>query len=155
MDQPVPVDPAQVAEPIETEETMPSFPDNEPGAAQPPAGRRIVVVDDNRDSAESLALLLEMHGHEVQIAFSGPAALELAHTFRPEIVLLDIGLPGMDGREVARALRAAQGDHPLLLVALTGYGQDEDRRLSREAGFDHHLVKPVDLQELVRVIARG
>lgn len=126
----------------------------EPVPAPSPAGRRLLVVDDNRDSAESLALLLEMYGHEVQMAFEGLAALEMARTFRPEVVLLDIGLPGMDGYEVARRLRAGQESH-LVLVALTGYGQDDDRRLSREAGFDHHLVKPVDLQELARVIARG
>ena len=132
---------------------MPSFSQNEPSPDS--AGRRLLVVDDNQDSAESLALLLEIHGHEVRIAFTGPAALETARTFRPEVILLDIGLPGMDGYQVARELRAGQEGHPLVLVALTGYGQDEDRRLSREAGFDHHLVKPVDLQELARVIARG
>lgn len=114
------------------------------------AGRRILVVDDNQDSAESLALLLELHGHEVRTAFAGPAALETASTFRPDVVLLDIGLPGMDGYEVARRLRA--DDHRSLLVALTGYGRDDDRQRSQEAGFDHHLVKPVDLEELARVL---
>lgn len=134
---------------------MTSFSESEPGPARSSGGRRLLVVDDNRDSAESMALLLEMQGYEVQIAFTGQGALELACTFSPEVVLLDIGLPGMDGYEVARELRAGQEDRPLLLVALTGYGQDEDRRLSREAGFDHHLVKPVDFQELARVLAGG
>lgn len=115
-----------------------------------PARRRILVVDDNQDSAESLALLLEIYGHEVRTAFAGPAALETASTFRPDVVLLDIGLPGMDGYEVARRLRA---EHDRCrLIALTGYGRDDDRERSREAGFDHHLVKPVDLNELARVL---
>jgi PAS domain S-box-containing protein len=117
------------------------------------ARRRVLVVDDNEDSADSLALLLELKGHEVRVALDGPAALATAHAFQPEVVLLDIGLPGMDGYEVARRLRAERaGEGGLLLVALTGYGQDEDRRRSREAGFDHHLVKPVDFDELTRVL---
>jgi len=113
-------------------------------------GRRILVVDDNHDSAESLALLLELQGHDVRTAFTGPAAIETASAFRPEIVLLDIGLPGMDGYEVARRLRADLGR--VRLIALTGYGRDEDRDRSREAGFDHHLVKPVDLEALKRML---
>jgi CheY-like chemotaxis protein len=112
--------------------------------------RRILVVDDSQDSAESLALLLELHGHEVRTAFAGPAALETASAFCPDVVLLDIGLPGMDGYEVARRLRAEHGG--CRLIALTGYGRDDDRRRSREAGFDHHLVKPVDLEELTRLL---
>jgi DNA-binding response OmpR family regulator len=112
--------------------------------------RRILVVDDSQDSAESLALLLELHGHEVRTAFAGPAALEAASTFLPEIVLLDIGLPGMDGYEVARRLRVEHDG--CRLIALTGYGREDDRERSREAGFDHHLVKPVDLAELTRVL---
>jgi two-component system CheB/CheR fusion protein len=112
--------------------------------------RRILVVDDNQDSAEGLAMLLEIYGHEVRIAFSGPEALDAARTFLPDVVLLDIGLPGMDGYEVARQIRAGRKD--CRLVALTGYGQEEDRQRSRDAGFDHHLVKPVDLEELRRVL---
>jgi PAS domain S-box-containing protein len=123
----------------------------EPASPKAAAGRRILVVDDNQDSAESLALLLEIHGHEVRTAFAGLDALETASTFRPDVVLLDIGLPGMDGYEVARRLRA--DDHRGLLVALTGYGRDDDRQRSLEAGFDHHLVKPVDLDELARVLS--
>jgi two-component system CheB/CheR fusion protein len=106
-------------------------------------GRRVLVVDDNVDTAESMVLLLRLRGHEVQVAFSGPAALEAAAAFEPEIVLLDIGLPGLDGYEVARSLRQDR-KAKLVLVALTGYGQEEDRRLAREAGFDYHLTKPVD-----------
>jgi CheY-like chemotaxis protein/nitrogen-specific signal transduction histidine kinase len=106
--------------------------------------RRVLVVDDSGDTAESAAVLLRMLGHQVETARDGHSALQAARAFRPEVVLLDIGLPGMSGYDVARALRAEAGDGALLLVAVTGYGQDEDRRRSAEAGFDGHLVKPVD-----------
>jgi signal transduction histidine kinase/DNA-binding response OmpR family regulator len=106
--------------------------------------RRILVAEDEPISAMSFECILQMEGHEVVICHDGPAALEAAETFRPEIVLLDIGLPGMDGYKVARRLRERPAGQNILLVALTGYGQEEDRRRSREAGFDHHLVKPVD-----------
>jgi two-component system CheB/CheR fusion protein len=110
------------------------------------------VVDDNQDSAETVALLLELWGHEVRVVHDGPSALEAAPLFLPEVILLDIGLPGLDGYEVARRLRRDPRLGQALLIAMTGYGQDRDRRLSQEAGFAHHLVKPVDpvaLQELV------
>jgi CheY-like chemotaxis protein len=115
--------------------------------------RRVLIVDDNQDGAESLALLLRLAGHEVQVCHDGPTALVLAETFQPKVVLLDIGLPGMDGYEVARRLRARPGVGPQLLVALTGYGQDDDLRRSREAGFDHHLVKPADPDKLAALFA--
>ena len=108
-----------------------------------PPRRRILVVDDNVDSAESLAMVLRVTGHQVRTAHDGLTALAMADEFEPEIVLLDIGLPQMDGYEVARRLRSRQRVDGLVIVALTGYGQDDDRRRSREAGFDHHLVKPV------------
>jgi CheY-like chemotaxis protein len=117
--------------------------------------RRVLVVDDNVDSAESLALLLRVTGHEVRTAHHGPAALETAQTFAPEIVLLDIGLPRMDGLEVARRMRQDLGLTNALLVAMTGYGQDEDRRRTQEAGFNAHLVKPVDLDELNEFLERN
>jgi CheY-like chemotaxis protein/anti-sigma regulatory factor (Ser/Thr protein kinase) len=131
--------------------------ESSPAAAQAEAGgpRRILVVDDNVDGAESLATLLKLLGHEVHVAHDGPAALRATADVRPEVVFLDIGLPGMDGYEVARRLRRP-GRTEALLVALTGYGQEEDRRRSREAGFDHHLVKPVDpavLEELLAAAA--
>jgi CheY-like chemotaxis protein len=110
--------------------------------------RRILVVDDNVDAAGSLSALLEHAGHEVRTTHDGPGALEEARTFRPEVVLLDIGLPGMDGYEVAREIRRLTWGNETLLVAVTGYGQEEDRRCSREAGFDAHLVKPVDPEAL-------
>ncbi|BBA34873.1 PAS domain-containing protein [Methylocaldum marinum] len=110
--------------------------------------KRILVVDDNTDAVESLALLLELEGHDVRTALDGPAALELASDFRPEAVLLDIGLPGMDGYEVARRLRDRPETREALIIAITGYGQLEDRALTKAAGFNHHLVKPVDPEEL-------
>jgi two-component system, chemotaxis family, CheB/CheR fusion protein len=115
--------------------------------------QRLLVVDDNRDSAESLALLLQVQGYEVQTAHDGLAALERARVFRPDVVLLDIGLPRMDGYEVARRLRQ-EGGHQAVLVALTGYGTDEDQRRSQAAGFDHHLLKPVELDALHELLIR-
>ena len=112
------------------------------------SAQRIMVVDDNVDSAESLAMLLRLLGHEVRTACDGPTALEAARAQPPEILLLDIGLPGMNGLEVARRLRQELGLTDALLVALTGYGMEEDKRRSLEAGFNAHLVKPVDLDAL-------
>jgi PAS domain S-box-containing protein len=114
--------------------------------------RRILVVDDNGDAAESLALVLGMTGHEVRLAGDGPSALAAAAEFRPEIVLLDIGLPGMDGYEVARRLRSGDGPRDMSLVALTGYGQDADRERARAAGFDHHLVKPASPEAILAIL---
>jgi CheY-like chemotaxis protein len=105
--------------------------------------RRILIVEDNVDAGETLALGFGAIGHEVRLAQDGLSALETAAEFHPEVVLLDIGLPGMDGYEVGRRLRATTGPEGIVLVALTGYGQEEDRQRAREAGFDHHLVKPI------------
>jgi signal transduction histidine kinase len=115
--------------------------------------RRVLVVDDNADAAESLALLLRLRGHDVHLAPDGPAALALAGQCAPDVVLLDLGLPGMDGHEVGRRLRLQPGLDKALVVALTGSGTEDDRRLSREAGFDHHVVKPIDPEELDRLLA--
>jgi PAS domain S-box-containing protein len=114
--------------------------------------RRLLVVDDNVDAASSQADLLRLLGHEVEVAYNGEDALEKAKAFSPEIVLLDLGMPGMDGFEVARRLRAAPGDKPVKLVAQTGWGQEEDRRRTREAGFDAHLAKPVDMASLQQLL---
>ena len=111
------------------------------------------MVDDNTDSAESLALLLGLWHHEVKTAPDGPTALALAPQFRPDVVILDIGLPKMNGYDVARELRKLPGVATALLVALSGYGQEEDRKLSHEAGFAHHLMKPVDPDDLAAVLA--
>ena len=118
------------------------------------ASRRILVVDDNLDSAESLALLLGLQGHEVSTATDGPAAVTTARSFRPEIVFLDIGLPGIDGYEVARRIRAEPDLAGTVLIAMTGYGQEEDVRQAMAAGFDRHLVKPVDFAEIETLLRR-
>jgi len=115
--------------------------------------RRVLIVDDNTDAAHSLALLMESGGHEARLCYDGPSALSEAQNFLPEVVLLDIGLPGLDGLEVARRLRAMNLSPRPLLVALTGYGQNDDVRRSQEAGFDHHLVKPADPQTLIALLA--
>jgi PAS domain S-box-containing protein len=116
------------------------------------AGRRILVVDDNRDAAESLGLLLEMMGHQVCVTHGGAEGLALMRTFEPAVVLLDIGMPDVDGYEVARRIREEGGSRRPLLIAITGWGQVEDRRRARQAGFDHHLTKPVDVHELQRLL---
>ena len=109
----------------------------------PTPKRRLLVVDDNKDAAESMSMLLEMWGHEVAFAFDGPSAIETAEQWQPEAVFLDIGLPGMDGYEVAERLRELPQAKDAVLIAITGYGQEDDRLRSRRAGIDHHLVKPV------------
>jgi signal transduction histidine kinase len=113
---------------------------------------RILVIEDHRDAAESLRTLLEILGHEVRVAFTGREGVDAALEWRPDVVLSDIGLPELDGYEVARRLRRDPGFGSVLLVALTGYNGDDDRRRSKEAGFDHHLVKPADVRELQRVL---
>ncbi len=126
--------------------------------ALPPTARgssRVLVVDDNDDMAAGLAKLLRLLGHDVQTAADGRTAIDMALAFRPEIVLLDIGLPGMDGYEVIRRLRKDDCCRDALFIAITGYGQDEDLRRSKEAGFDHHMVKPIDYEALMMVIAQS
>jgi PAS domain S-box-containing protein len=115
-------------------------------------GLRVLVVDDSRDAAESLGTLLQLAGHHVRIALDGPAALESAGVFQPRIMLLDLEMPDMSGFEVARRIRAQPTTKDLLLVAMTGYASDADRQRCQEAGFDHHLVKPVDLEALQRLM---
>ena len=122
--------------------------------AAPRTGRRILVVDDNRDSAVSLAMLLKLTGNETQIAYDGLEAVAAAAAFRPDVVLLDIGLPKLNGYEVARKIREQPWGNGMVLVGLTGWGQEEDKRRSREVGFDHHLVKPLDLAVLEKLLAR-
>ena len=114
---------------------------------------RMLVVDDNEDSADSLAMLLEASGQTVRTAYDGLNALETLLDYSPEVVLLDIGLPGIDGYEVAKRIRMQPAHQGAVLVALTGYGQESDRQLSRDAGFDHHLVKPADFAQLERILA--
>jgi PAS domain S-box-containing protein len=114
--------------------------------------RRILIVDDNTDSAETMALLMKLSGHEVVVAHDGETALNAAQQFHPEILLLDVGLPGMHGYEVAERLRGLPENKDLVIVALTGYGQEQDRQRAMEAGFDHHFVKPIDFQRLESLI---
>jgi PAS domain S-box-containing protein len=117
------------------------------------AGQRVLVVDDNRDSADTIATLLSLWGHEARVAYDGPTALEEARDYQPGLVLLDIGLPGMTGLELARQLRQEVGLQDALLVAMTGYGRDDDRRRSMEAGLNAHLVKPVAPEALTELLA--
>jgi two-component system CheB/CheR fusion protein len=124
-------------------------PPEQPAASHP---ARILVVDDSRDHLESLGILLRLMGHEVQLAASGPEALEAVANFRPDVALVDIGLPGMNGYEVAQRIREQPKYRDLVLVAQTGWGQNEDRARSIQAGFDHHLVKPVGREALEAIL---
>jgi signal transduction histidine kinase/CheY-like chemotaxis protein len=137
-------------------ESRPPVPvgDGEPRALAPQSqpGRRVLIVDDNADAALMLQIALEQLGHSVEVAADGPSALARAQSSAPAVVLLDIGLPMMDGYEVARQLRARSGTPRPLLIAVTGYGQDGDRHSTHQAGFDHHLVKPVDLHDLEKLL---
>ena len=125
---------------------------SKPSPARQTDGLRVLVVDDNRDSARSLALLLETQGHQVQTAYDGLAGIEAVDAFEPDAVVLDIGLPGLNGYEVARRIRARLDGKPLMLVALTGYGHEDSRLQAQAAGFDLHLVKPVELQVLQQLL---
>ena len=120
----------------------------------PADAQRILVVDDNRDATETLAALLQLSGHETATAYDGKSAIEIAESFRPDVLLLDIGMPELNGYEVARRVRALPWGADTTLVALTGWGQEDDRRRSQEAGFDAHLVKPVDHAQLMELLAR-
>jgi len=124
-------------------------------AAKPAAagGRRILIVDDNIDGADSLAMLLQLGGHETHKAHDGVEAIETAERVRPDAVLLDIGLPKMNGYEACRRIREQPWGKDLLLVALTGWGMEEDRHRSKEAGFSTHMVKPVDYDALTKLLA--
>jgi two-component system CheB/CheR fusion protein len=121
----------------------------------PTISRRILVVDDNVDAAESLTSLLRVWGHDVQMVHDGPAALEIAPAFNPSFVFLDIGMPGMDGYEVAQRLKRMSMLEQAVLIALTGFGGDQDRRRANQAGFDRHITKPVNPGLLQTVLAGG
>jgi PAS domain S-box-containing protein len=140
--------PLDVAEPVasgpETNLSEPSLPP-----------MRCLIVEDNVDAAQMLQCALELHGHEVRLAFDGRDAVDAARAFEPDAVVLDIGLPRMNGYDVARAVRLLPGLADVIIVAVTGYGQDADRRKSCEAGCDHHLVKPIELNQLLRVLGAG
>jgi CheY-like chemotaxis protein len=122
------------------------------GNNSPKSPRRILVVDDNRDAAVTMAMLLRLTGHQTSVAHSGQNALAMLDDVQPDVVLLDIGLPEMDGYELARRIRAVRGD--VFLIAVSGYGQAEDRARSRAAGFSQHFVKPVDTEMLLAFIGQ-
>ena len=144
--------PVAAPPPALAETSAPSL-TNATKAVPPPQGSRVLVVEDQRDAAASLQMLLEMLGHETRIAYTGPDGVRIAGEWRPDIVLCDIGLPGLDGYGVARELRLNPVTAQVRLLALTGYGTDEDRRRTREAGFDLHLTKPVAPETLQDVLA--
>jgi CheY-like chemotaxis protein len=124
-------------------------------APTPTMARRVLVADDNRDGAEIMSLLLQQYGYEVTVAHSGTEALTAAAQVVPEIAILDIGMPGMNGYEVARRIRAEAWGKQMMLIALTGWGQEEDKKKAFEAGFDHHLIKPIDPDALETLMASG
>ena len=124
-----------------------------PAAAPSKTFCRVLVVDDNIDAAQTLADLLTMTGHEARLAYDGPGAVTAAVAWCPDVVLLDIGLPGLSGFEVAKRIRREAAHSAMVLVALTGYGQASDRQHALEAGFDHHLVKPADFDEVEKILA--
>jgi CheY-like chemotaxis protein len=146
-------EPAKV-EPVQAESAPPPASQAPPAAASAKSAkrRRILVVDDNKDAAVSLAMLLKVSGNETHTAHDGQEALDAVERLSPEVVLLDIGLPILNGYEVCRRLRMRPGANGLVLVALTGWGQEEDRRKSHEAGFNGHLVKPVDFAQLTKLL---
>ena len=144
----------EVLLPLVAEERVPeAVNDHVTAVNEPYASHRILIVDDNSDALTSMERLLQLRGHEVQSAADGPSALRTVTEFQPELVLLDIGLPGMSGYDVARSIRRNHQNDTIVLCATTGYGQYEDRRRSRDAGFDHHLVKPVEFAAIETVIA--
>jgi CheY-like chemotaxis protein len=117
--------------------------------------RRVLVVDDNRDGADMLGMVLEADGFTVAIAYDGSEAVEAVQKSRPDIILMDIGMPGMDGYEAIRHIRRQSGGKDILMIALTGWGQEGAKRLVAEAGFDHHLIKPVDFHVLKNLLAHA
>lgn len=120
--------------------------------ANPAVSRRILVVDDNQDSAESLSVLLRLQGHLVESAHDGRRALQAAERFRPDVILLDLGMPGMNGYEVCREIRKQPWGGDVLLIAQTGWGQEQDRQRTTDAGFDGHLTKPIDHDRLEKIL---
>ena len=117
---------------------------NAPGAGAVPIRRRVLLVDDNRDVVRAFARLVRALGHDVEVTFSGDEALVAAERFRPDVVLMDVGLPGLDGYETAAALRSTPWGETAMLIAITGWAREADRQRAYEAGFDRHLVKPIE-----------
>jgi signal transduction histidine kinase/CheY-like chemotaxis protein len=135
-----------------TDQPLPSRTETDPTSRRA-TGHRLLVVDDNQDAGNTLGMLLRLQGHEVRVVYSGETALDAVESFAPDVIFLDIGMPGMDGYEVARRLRKQPSNKRVILAALTGWGQPEDRRRTLELGFDHHLVKPPEPEAVQRIIA--
>jgi signal transduction histidine kinase/CheY-like chemotaxis protein len=140
-----------VSWPLQPVEELPAVEVVAPEAAQAPVRKRVLVVDDNRDAADTLAMMIEMLGHDVRRLYDPHAVIADVNAFRPQLVFLDVGMPGLSGYELAPRLRALPGLDDLAIVAVTGWGQPEDRRRTREAGFDEHLVKPPPLEDIQRL----
>jgi CheY-like chemotaxis protein len=134
-------------------DTPPATPEEQSPASSGPK-RRILVVDDNRDSANSMAMILQLQGDEVRTAHDGIEAVELAEEFRPQVILMDVGMPRLNGYEATRRIRELPWGQGVAVIALTGWGQEIDRAKSKEAGCDAHLVKPVDLPELEKLLSQ-
>ena len=117
-----------------------------------PISKRVLVVDDNADAADMLAIILRGAGHQVEVAYSGPSALVVARTQKPHVIFLDVAMPKMDGLKVARQLREQPENQDSLIVAVTGFGREEDRERGKQAGFDHHLVKPVETKAVLELL---
>jgi CheY-like chemotaxis protein len=139
--------------PLIVEASGPKAPAGPEESPAPKSSLRILIVDDNRDSADSLGMLLRIMGNDIRTAYDGQQGLDAAREFRPDVALLDIGLPKVDGYEACRRMRAQPWGKGVGLIAITGWGQEEDRRRFHDAGFDRHLVKPVDPGALTRMLA--
>jgi CheY-like chemotaxis protein len=129
--------------------------DKSPTTTRDQRSRRILVVDDNRDAAALLAVLLQLEGHEVETAANGSEALDRAEQFRPDVVLMDLQMPGIDGLEASRRIRARPWGDTVIIAAITGWGREVDRRRAREAGVDVHFLKPVDVDTVLDVVTRS
>jgi CheY-like chemotaxis protein len=142
--------------PIMSDSALHASQEARPMAAPSPkaVAHRVLVAEDNVDAAEALAMVLTLAGHEVQVTHDGPSTLTSAESFRPQVIFLDIGMPGLDGYETARQLRRLPGLEGTLLVAVTGYGQDTDRLRAKEAGFDHYLKKPVEPDTVLQLVSQ-
>jgi CheY-like chemotaxis protein len=145
--------PLPVQGPVETPVEPKAPPEAVPVAPVEPC--RILLVDDNVDAADSLAIILRFAGHDVRVEHDGQAGIAAASESRPDVILLDLGMPRLNGFDACRQIRELSGGGDITIIALTGWGQDEDRRRTREAGFDHHLVKPVEPESLMRLIAES
>jgi DNA-binding response OmpR family regulator len=132
---------------------MPALAESPAGENVPHQSLRILIADDLRDNADSLSAYFRSANHEVRTAYDGAEALALAAEFHPQAIFLDIGMPKLNGHEVCRSIREEDWGKDVFIVAITGWGQETDRRLTSEAGFDHHLVKPVEISELLTIVS--